>query len=422
MISGGSQSSGGGARSGYSVILFDNLVTGFGAPEEDGTGMGRKRVLRMLQSIPEGEKIALYAIGWKLQIVREFTTDRESLEQRLQHWKPNVDTADLTHCEEIAQAMPSAIGHSPAVPDRSESYKRAAEACGQLDAGRRLEAFDAQLQGIADHLAGVPGRKNLIWMANRFPIVGGPTIQRLINANVAIYPVDEAGVCRLCPPRPKQEMRALAALTGGLPFFERNDLDMAVREAMDDGRISYTLGFYQPQNQQPAQDQPPGFHQLSVKVSRPDVTLRYRTSYLAEPPRPPSANPVADLVEAMNRPADATAIGITASANRSQDQLNLGVKLDLAGLDLDLDQGLWHGQIELVTRFQAVDGTLAGDAITQAVTLNLKQNTYEGMQKDGFPYRRDLKIPPKAVELKFLVTNLATGKIGTLTIPLPEIK
>jgi hypothetical protein len=32
------------------------------------------------------------------------------------------------------------------------------------------------------------------------------------------------------------------------------------------------------------------------------------------------------------------------------------------------------------------------------------------------------RFPPKAVELKLLVANLATGKIGTLTIPLPEIK
>jgi hypothetical protein len=44
----------------------------------------------------------------------------------------------------------------------------------------------------------------------------------------------------LCPERPKQAMDAIAALTGGVAYYGRNDLDVAIREAMDDGRISYT--------------------------------------------------------------------------------------------------------------------------------------------------------------------------------------
>jgi hypothetical protein len=38
----------------------------------------------------------------------------------------------------------------------------------------------------------------------------------------------------------------------------------------------------------------------------------------------------------------------------------------------------------------------------------------------GLTYRKELTIPVKAVELKLLVGNLASGEIGTLTIPLPE--
>ena len=46
---------------------------------------------------------------------------------------------------------------------------------------------------IADHMAGIPGRKNLILMANQFP-VSGRALRKLIDADVAVYPVDEAGV------------------------------------------------------------------------------------------------------------------------------------------------------------------------------------------------------------------------------------
>lgn len=167
---------GAGGRSGYSVILFDNLVSGFGDPfTEDGTGFGAQQILRVIRTMPEGEKIALYAIGRKLQVVREFTADRESLEQRLRTWKPSPDDAV------IGTAL--CLGDNPDVVSD----------CVRVDALQRLAPMDQELRQIADHLAGIPGRKNLIWMANRFPIAGGPAVQRLMNAGVAIYPVDEAG-------------------------------------------------------------------------------------------------------------------------------------------------------------------------------------------------------------------------------------
>jgi hypothetical protein len=104
-------------------------------------------------------------------------------------------------------------------------------------------------------------------------------------------------------------MDDIAALTGGVAYYLRNDLDVAIREAMDDGRVSYTLGFYPFGDDRAAQ-----VHRLAVKVSRPGVVLRYRTSYETEAPRPLSGATKTDLLRALNRPIDATAIPIEASA------------------------------------------------------------------------------------------------------------
>jgi hypothetical protein len=61
-------------HAGYSAILFDNLLTEFGDPfEKDGTGFGVQKVLQALRGIPKGEKIAIYALGRKLQVIGEFT-------------------------------------------------------------------------------------------------------------------------------------------------------------------------------------------------------------------------------------------------------------------------------------------------------------------------------------------------------------
>jgi hypothetical protein len=100
---------------------------------------------------------------------------------------------------------------------------------------------------VADHLAGIPGRKKLIWS----PINSSSAraLQKLNAASVSIYPVDIDGICgpfQRCSqaPRPTQLMDGIAALTGGVASYLRNDIHVAIREAIDDGRVSYTLGFY----------------------------------------------------------------------------------------------------------------------------------------------------------------------------------
>ena len=138
------------------------------------------------------------------------------------------------------------------------------------------------------------------------------------------------------------------------------------------------------------------------------------------------ADPIADLVQAAvsrwNRPVDATAIPIKASVTREEDRLNLEAMLGAESLDLTPDQGLWTGKIEVVARFTTADGIFASDAFAQTLTLNLSQTTHDTAMRDGLAYHNEFKIPPKAVELKLLFANPASGKIGTLTIPLSEVE
>src|SRR6185437_12066875 len=115
-------------------------------------------------------------------------------------------------------------------------------------------------------------------------------------------------------------------------------------------------------------DKAAAIHQLKVQLNRPNVTLRYRTAYETEPPEPPSRNPVADFVKAMNRPMDATAIPISATAARTQDRLDLKISFDVSDLDLQMDAGRWRGKAEVVLRFMTADGLQAGDVLSQTVS------------------------------------------------------
>ena len=384
--------------SGNSVILFDNLLTGFGDPEGlDGTAYGVQKVLEALRKIPEGERIAIYALGRKLRVIREFTTDRESLERQLRAWKPSPD--DSVTGTALCLPAPAIPAHPGTADVVLQGQAEMVRSCMRVDSLQRAAPFDEELKQIADHLAGIPGRKQLIWMANQFPITPSQ-MQRLTNAGVAIYPVNEAGV------------KANA----------RNDLDAVVLEAIEDGHASYTLGFYQPvpDSSRAGGATAPEVHQLAVHVSRPGVTLSYRASYRNEALA--SEPSLQDLIDALNRPVDATAIPITASLTRAGNTLKLTEAIDLAGLDLELSEGTWKGQAELVARFIAVDGTPAGEVVSETLTLNLRPATYQAMLGTGLLYRKELIIPERAVELKLLVGNLASGKIGTLTIPLSNAK
>jgi VWFA-related protein len=167
-----------GGHSGYSVIVIDTLLTLLADENQGGSGViwAIQRAFKALRSLPPGENVAIHATGYKLWVIREFTQDRESLEQKLRKWKPTTDV----------------------LPDE-----------------RKVEVLREEIEQIAAHVAAIPGRKNLIWVAYRFPIAP-PVVQKLRMSDVAVYPVDAHGsVIRLKSARELASMplRALAAAT-----------------------------------------------------------------------------------------------------------------------------------------------------------------------------------------------------------------
>ncbi len=408
------QGEGGGA--GFTVLLFDTLSTGIGDPftGEGGWGVAKEQAFQALRALPPGGKVAIYALARDLKVIQEFTLDRESLEKKLRAWKPDVDSP-ATAMATINDALAHLPKHNP--EQAALALRRQLEEVTRIDGIRRASLTGGELGDLAEHLAGIPGRKNLIWLAQKFPLAGR-TLQKLANAGVVVYPVDVGGVCdpTLCPPRPVEQMITIAQATGGLAYFHRNDLDVAMHDAAEDGRWSYTLGFYQSGDDKLAAE-----HRLNVKVSRAGVALRYAAVYLAEPSRPPSASPAEQLVQAMNRPRRYRRHWHHGHRQTPRNRLELPANFDLANLDLEPIEGLWKGQVEVVARFITADAP-AGDAVAETVTFKPSQKPYESMLGSGFSYRKqELAVPPKAVALKLLVGNLATGKFGTVTIPLAAV-
>jgi hypothetical protein len=71
-------------------------------------------------------------------------------------------------------------------------------------------------------------------------------------------------------------MEEIARDTGGRAYLNTNDLEGAIRQAIQDGAVAYSLGFYIDENSLDEK-----FHELRVRVKQRNYDLRYPRGYFA---------------------------------------------------------------------------------------------------------------------------------------------
>ena len=71
-------------------------------------------------------------------------------------------------------------------------------------------------------------------------------------------------------------MLDIADKTGGKAYYNRNDIDNALGDGIEDGSTYYMIGYY-PQNK----NWDGRFRKIEVKTRRTGIKLRYRTGYFA---------------------------------------------------------------------------------------------------------------------------------------------
>ncbi len=177
----------------------------------------REQMLKFLEKLPAGQPIAVYALGSKLRMLQDFTTDPTLLREAIKKARDNA-MGVRTETSNAADLPPGLLDQMPAAMLQSILRFGQDQVINQLD--ERVSLTLAQLGALAGNLAGYPGRKNLIWLSEAFPayfvpsnqgVNGGSgiaaTIQPLVksyqtqidhaadllsNAQVAVYPVDAA--------------------------------------------------------------------------------------------------------------------------------------------------------------------------------------------------------------------------------------
>ncbi len=204
-----------GAQPIVTVVLLDGLNTAF-----QDQAWARAEVVRFLEELRPEDRVAIFALGERLDVLQSFTSNPQLLLAALRNAKirnprevggsappqSNWDEADTASVNVMGSPVPSSVDPSatvstttsaPAGAGTSASAGAAAGAsmgaAGEAAAMAQMEAIMSQFQGhqsayfevdrvqrtldalmaIANYLGQFPGRKNLIWVSSSFPVSVG---------------------------------------------------------------------------------------------------------------------------------------------------------------------------------------------------------------------------------------------------------
>ena len=453
------------------VILLDALNT-----QTNNQAYAREQMLKFLEKIPEGQPVAVYALGLKLRLLQDFTSDPAVLKEAIKHLKEKTSPLlnNPTGNGEMSLLGPGIFDSMPAAMQQQILQFQAEQIGMQTDVRVRLtlEALGA----IARTLSGYPGRKNLIWVSETFPInilpdsslgataftamrdytsMVAATANVLTDAQVAVYPVDAkaltnsgyysvgnnntnstgqymgnvsrgGGLGSELDRGSDQDLAArstmndLAERTGGKAFYNRNDVDSSILKSMEDGSTYYTLG-YSPENK----DWNGKFRKISVKSKRSGVKLRYRLGYFAVDPKAvANAEKNRSLDLRLDFPASTALpfqVAVNPPSEKSGNKVVINFAIDPHAISFEQEaDGLQHVSVVCAAAVYTPKGeTVKTDE--NGATGGLKPDDFQKIVKSFMPCREMFDLPPGEYFLRVGVRDNNSGLTGsvttTLTVP-----
>lgn len=159
-----------GSPTSATVILLDIRNTSFA-----DMAYAKKQIAKFLSQIQPQDRVALYTLSSKIYILHDFTQDARALLRAL------AGSANLFDFRlGGSEVKPADTGNQ----DLDLAIDAATMRATEYDTTNRVEQTAHAIKAIADHLKGLPGRKNLIWVSSAFPIEildsGGPTDRKSV--------------------------------------------------------------------------------------------------------------------------------------------------------------------------------------------------------------------------------------------------
>jgi VWFA-related protein len=453
------------------IILFDMLNSHF----KDQVPARQQLTKYLNEQVEPGTMVALLGLGrGGLRMYHDLTSDTKGLATELQMSMESGRHSISTNLQDETSDTGSEeafVGHGQFA---------AAGSSGR--SSKKLIILDtlAAFKNIAGAYASIPGRKSLVWVTGGFPFTidgskagsdGMPamdkdslldimpdyqsTWQALNDANVALYPVDMHGLQNTSMPTASYRTRGggdtakqlgkfandrqnrnadnigtfqtFAGETGGKAFYNDNDLVAGFRQAVDDTRSSYMLGYYLEDNAEP------GWHKLHVDVAHPGAHIRSRAGFLAaryDAARPDAkdANAI-DVQLAMTSPMNFTGIPMTvkwidngqtkpatAGVATNSDKRQVGFQIILPPHRAALDEAQNRISLNFVGIARTGHGDNAADFVKK-IDGALKPDVARRLDLAGIKFDSIMMLSPGYYNVRFVVRDNLSGRIGSVTAP-----
>jgi len=452
------------------VLLVDSLNT-----QTANQQQGHAHMLQLLRTLPQDTPIAVFLLGSSLKILQGFTSDgrllRAALDQAVSGTStmkyPRDDTNSTSNFFlEDTGGTGVGFGIAPALGEIQDYEKEEYAMTFDLRAKETLGA----LAQIGQYLSGMPGRKNLIWVSESFPISIAPdpdtgnnsfagmrdftdqvktVANSLSDAQVAVYPMDVLGMQANqalsasqnmnMPESRRRGSRTAASLnhedterlqdqgtmdelaqdTGGKACKNRNDLAGCLLTALKDSSSYYEMSFY-PQNV----NWDGRFHKILVKTSRSGVKLTYRRGYYAldaaslakkQQPEDRLHQACADLLPSTAIPITVQPFPSSPSEN-PQGGLQYMLMISTAGLTsapVGDKYGLnvrmadcEFGQKDTIFKFHERE-------LSKAVSADV----FRSWQSTGIPDHVAMMPAADTRRIRFVVLDVSSGLTGAIDVP-----
>jgi VWFA-related protein len=465
-----------GVSGNLTILLLDFLNT-----KHSDIAFAKDKVIKLLSDMKPDDHVAVYVLSGRLYVLHDFTSDMNALTKSVKKYdtvdsadvanssfftpdfgsdiatsqflnQASQDMSDYANIDRVfttTNVFEIIAQHMIRLPGR----KNLIWVSGSFPISMNLDKIENSTNDayetpstpmLSPHKYGATGHAEGLYMSDRrtFDDQVARAVRALASANIAIYPVDPRGLMgdsgtvavisahALAGPQIYEQpgalydiapnfdtMNTLASRTGGLAFYNNNDVGGEVRRAIEDSRVSYMLAFY------PSEDDGRGkFHSIKVRVDRPGIELRYRTGYT---PKPLNATGVIDntaiLREAVMSPLDATGLGMTVHASSvhgaTTPTVALRINLEENDVSFKFNDERTTGLIEvLLVQYDAEGNEISGE--TSKVKMRLVKDTYAKVRKEGLQFGRNLPLKPGAVELKVIACDDKSSAIGSVSIPL----
>jgi len=439
-----------GNATGLNVILLDRING-----ESRNQVYAQDRLVKFLESGKPVQPTAVFVLDQRLALVHDFTTDTAALKDSLNKVRPG-GVSRVSGVEVLASPFAT----------RGDFHTNE----------NTIEATLRALMFMAKYLAGYPGRKNLIWVSEAFPVSltidgaagnsnanvvlttrmsptpvstdltrgmgaqtadakgfkGGRTFEAelariadaLMDAHVALYPVDASGMGQADRLWAQTNMQDMADRTGGRAFYNRNDIEVGIRLSVDDGSVYYGLSYYPDNRVWDGR-----FRKIEIKTTRPGVSLRYRMGYYALDPSSSAKIEMAELSQEFSRALafDApsfAALRFQATINPPADKTQkwtVNFAIDPHSVSFEPTQdGLEHAAVSCAVAVYSDTGspTKGPNNDITTMTAALPPDQYQKMMAKSFPCKRSLELKSGKYLLRLAAMDKNSRSIGATTTPL----